>query len=150
MAERLRVDAGDRRTLSGWVRAGTTPQRVSRRAQIVLMTADGLSVREIGRRLGVSPHTVSLWRRRYSAGGPAALRHDAPGRGRKASVVGPAAPRVRALLATPPPTGGWTVRRLAAAVGVSHASVHRVLKADRLAICLGVPDPKTPIAGCGQ
>src|SRR5918993_1186762 len=98
MGNRFEIDANDRRTLSAWIRAGTTPQRVSRRAQIVLMTAEGFSAREIGRRLGVSPHTVSLWRRRYGAGGPAALRHDAPGRGRKASVVGPGALRVRALL----------------------------------------------------
>lgn len=127
--QRLRVTNTDRRLLDGWIRAGTTPQRVARRARIVLLAADGCSGRESARQLGVSTHTVSLWRRRYLSGGPPALLRDAPGRGRKGTVVDAAAARVRALLASPPPARRWTVRALAAAVGVSRASVHRVLKA---------------------
>jgi transposase len=96
----------------------------------VLLAADGCSGCEIARQLGVSTHTVSLWRRRYLSGGPPALLRDAPGRGRKRTVNGAAAARVRELLASPPPAHRWTVRALAAAVGVSRASVHRVLKAD--------------------
>lgn len=131
---RLDVSDGDRRLLSNWVRAGTTPQRVARRARIVLLLGDGHSARAIARQLGVSTHTVSLWRRRYAAGGPESLLRDAPGRGRKATVTGYAHARVRALLATPPPDGRWTVRALAAAIGISRASVHRVLKTGKLAL----------------
>jgi DNA-binding MurR/RpiR family transcriptional regulator len=40
--------------------------------------------------------------------------------------------QLRALLAMPPPAGRWTVRALAAATGISPASVHRALKADKL------------------
>jgi transposase len=126
--QRCHVSENDRRLLSGWIRAGKTPQRVVRRARIVLLAADGCSARETARRLGVSTHTVSLWRRRYHAGGSAALLHDAPGRGRKATVVAAAATRMHGLLATPPPSGRWTVRAIASALGVSRASVHRVLK----------------------
>jgi transposase len=126
--QRLRITDGDRRILSSWIRAGTTPQRVARRARIVLLAADGCSGREIARQLGVSTHTVSLWRRRYLSGGPPALLRDAPGRGRKGTVIDAAAARVRALLASPPPANRWTVRALAAAAGVSRASVHRVIK----------------------
>jgi transposase len=130
----LRVTDSDRRILSGWIRAGTTPQRVVRRARVVLLAADGCSAREIARRLGVSTHTVSLWRRRYHAGGPPALLRDAPGRGRKATVTATAVARVRALLATSPAAGRWTVRSIATAIGISRASAHRVLKAGNLAL----------------
>ena len=71
--ERLRVTDSDRRLLITWIRAGTTPQRVVRRARIVLIAAEGCSAREIARRLGVSTHTVSLWRQRFQTGGPTVL-----------------------------------------------------------------------------
>ncbi len=123
------ISDAHRRVLIGWIRAGTTPQRVVRRARIVLLTDEGLSAREIARRLGVSTHTVSLWRRRFPAGGPEAIARDAPGRGRKAAAHAHA--RVRALLATPPASGRWTVRALATAAGISRASAHRALKTRR-------------------
>jgi transposase len=128
----LELTAGDRRQLNAWVRAGTTPQRVVRRARIVLLAAEGLSARAIARELGVSPHTAALWRRQFQRHGPAALLRDAPGRGRKATVARDAGPRLRALLETAPPGGGrWTIRRIAQTTGISRASVHRILRAER-------------------
>jgi predicted DNA binding protein len=38
------------------------------------------------------------------------------------------------LLATPPPARRWTVRALASAMGISRASVHRVLKTGELTL----------------
>ena len=120
--------------LVAWTRAGKTPQRVVRRARIVLLAADGISGREIARQLGVSTHTVSLWRRRYLSGGPSALLRDAPGRGRKSTVIDGAAARVRGLLASEPTARRWTVRALASAMGISRASVHRALKTGKLSL----------------
>ena len=59
---------------------------------------------------------------------------DAPGRGRKVTVTADADACMRTLLATPPPAGRWTVRSLATAMGISRASVHRVLKAGKLTL----------------
>ena len=128
----IRITDGDRQLLRAWILAGTTPQRIVRRARIVLLATEGCSSREIASRLGVSTHTVSLWRRRFQTGGSLALRRDAPGRGRKVTVTANADSRLRTLLATPPPAGRWTVRSLAIAMGISRASVHRVLKASKL------------------
>ena len=128
----IRITDGDRQLLRAWILAGTTPQRIVRRAQIVLLATEGCSSREIASRLGVSTHTVSLWRRRFQTGGSLALTRDAPGRGRKVTVTANADSRLRTLLATPPPAGRWTVRSLATAMGISRASVHRVLKASKL------------------
>jgi transposase len=120
--ERLRLEA-----LSASVSA---PRRVATRARIVLLAASGRSKRTIARELLVSTHTVVLWRRRYLAGGVESLLRDAPGRGRTATVtVGETAARLLTLAATPPPSGRWTVRRLAEASGVSRASTHRILRA---------------------
>jgi transposase len=132
--ERLRVTDSDRHLLRTWIRAGTTPQRVVRRARIVLLSGEGHAARDIGERLGVSTHTVSLWRRRFQVGGSSALMRDAPGRGRKVTVTADADARLRTLLATPPPGRRWTVRLLATNLGMSRASVHRVLKAAKLTL----------------
>jgi transposase len=121
-----RVTENEKRLLDSWIRAGTTPQRVVRRARIVLTMAEGLTVRRVSERLGVNARTVSLWWGRYRESGPDVLWRDAPGRGRKPAQPDGAA-RVREVLAEPPPDARWTVRRLAAATGMSRASVHRIL-----------------------
>jgi len=74
---------GERATLERWVRSGTTPQRTVMRSRIVLMLAEGLSAREVARRLGVNRHTVVLWDERFVKEGCDALTRDKPGRGRK-------------------------------------------------------------------
>ena len=45
--ERLQMSDEARRTLQGWLQAGTSPQRVVVRARIVLLAADGLANRRI-------------------------------------------------------------------------------------------------------
>lgn len=47
------------------------------------MLSEGVSAREVARRLAVSRHTVGLWRKRYIEEGYAALLTDRPGRGRR-------------------------------------------------------------------
>lgn len=79
----LVLDSEDHAVLERWVRARTTPQRTVLRSRIVLMLAGGLSGREVARRLGVSRHTVDLWRVRFIREGCEALTRDRPGRGRK-------------------------------------------------------------------
>lgn len=86
------LDPRDRTTLEGWVRAQTTPQRTVLRSRIVLLLADGLSAREVARRLGVSRHTVDLWRKRYLEEGRDTLTRDRAGRGRKRGAAGAAEP----------------------------------------------------------
>jgi transposase len=77
----------DRPTLERWIRARTTPQRTVLRSRIVLLLAEGLSAREVARRLGVSRHTVDLWRTRYVQEGCDTLTRDRPGRGRRRSMA---------------------------------------------------------------
>ncbi len=130
----LHLSDAHRRLLTAWIRAGTTPQRVVKRARIVLLAADGASARTTAHALGIAVRTATLWRRRFMDGGPHALWRDAPGRGRKTSLDADAVSRMRSLLASPPPGAArWSIRRLADASGLSRASVHRLLRAGDLA-----------------
>jgi transposase len=81
------LQADDRSTLEAWVRARTTPQRTALRSRIVLLLDEGHSAREVARRLGVSRHTVDLWRSRYKQEGRESLTRDRPGRGRRPAIA---------------------------------------------------------------
>ena len=112
----LSVTATDKHLLISWMRAGLTPQRVVRRAQIVLLAADGASTYAVAQRLGISRHTAALWWRRYENIGPAGLWLDAPGRGRKPSIKPETVSRVRALVRYEP-AGGWPLEHPAVGRG---------------------------------
>lgn len=45
----------------------TTPFRVRRRAQAVLLCAESVSLHQIGERVDMNEHQVTLWRRRFIA-----------------------------------------------------------------------------------
>lgn len=71
----------ERNRLEAITRAGRSSQRDALRARVVLLAAQGMTNREIGKRLGIDAKTAGRWRQRYQAEGPKGLR-DAPRSGR--------------------------------------------------------------------
>jgi putative transposase len=124
------VSESERATLSRWLRAGTTPQRVARRCRIVLVVADGHSDRRVAAITGVTIRTVRRWQQRFAAGGPEALLRDAPGRGRPRTVPATARALLFALLERVTQADGsrWTVRALARESGLARSTVQRFLE----------------------
>lgn len=128
------VEDAARALLRHWVRAPTTPQRVVIRSQIVLSALDGLSVDDIAAHVRVSPTTVRLWITRFEAHGSEALLHDAPGRGRPASVTPDAMhARLRDADLVRPDGEPVSIRRAAKFLGVSTSAVWRALRKRRTA-----------------
>jgi transposase len=130
----LSITGEQRRTLEAWIAARNSPQKVVFRAKLVLLAAEGMANRKIAQRLDTSRPTVILWRQRFAAGGPAALVDDASGRGRKPGIP---AEKIRqivdATLQTKPKAAThWSVRTMAAAQGISPASVQRIWDAHGL------------------
>lgn len=122
------ADSAPRALLQHWVRAPTTPQRVVVRSRIVLSALDGLSAEDIAAQVDVSPNTVRLWTARFEQGGAEALLHDAPGRGRPASLA-PEAMQDRLRAANLVRADGLPIslRRAAKYLGVSASAVWRAL-----------------------
>ncbi|MFH1330250.1 MAG: IS630 family transposase [Actinomycetota bacterium] len=58
----------ERAGLERRARAHTSTVRESRRARIVLLCADGVALRQIAMRVGMDPHQVGVWRRRFLTG----------------------------------------------------------------------------------
>ena len=61
----LQVSAEQRQELDRWAQSRTLPSGDVFRARIVLALADGLSYREIERKLGASSATIALWKSRF-------------------------------------------------------------------------------------
>jgi transposase len=92
-AAMLVLSAVQEQKLTSWARAATTPQRLARRARIILGSAAGLGSRRLAQQERMSRTTVQRWRARFVAAGCDGL-HDRPRRGRP-SVL---APTTRALV----------------------------------------------------
>jgi transposase len=134
MADPLLLSSEQRRTLETWVAARTSPQRLIFRSRIVLLAAAGMSNRKIASELKTSRPTVILWRQRFAEAGPVGLEEDASGRGRKPRIGAKKIKEiVEATLHTKPEDAThWSVRTMAAAQGVSPASVQRIWDAHGL------------------
>jgi transposase len=96
------------------------------RAKVLLASAAGEGVRAMGRRLGVTPVTICLWRARYKEDGLAGVRtRPRPGRPKRITAT-----KERSVIAKtltqPKAATHWSARRLAKEVGISHSSVHRL------------------------
>ncbi|MBV9324957.1 MAG: IS630 family transposase [Chloroflexi bacterium] len=61
------LTAAEHHRLTSWVRAGTTPQRLVRRARVILGSATGLGSRALARREQMSRTTVRRWLARFGA-----------------------------------------------------------------------------------
>ena len=71
----------DRRTLESWQRSTTIMAGPARRGRIVLMLADGSSVTDIARAVGMRRRFIYKWAQRFTDQGVPGL-NDKPGRGR--------------------------------------------------------------------
>lgn len=133
-AREVRLSLSDRKVLEARVRAPSTPQRDVKRAQIVLLAAEGMSTRAIADEVGVMPRVASLWRNRYADEGLAGLEGKA--RHGRAPIYGPATgKRILKLLDKAPPAGfaRWSGPLLAKALGdVDVQHVWRFLRAHRI------------------
>jgi len=119
--------------LESTVRSAVAAVRDVQRARIVLQAAAGKENREIAAQMGLSMHTVSLWRRRFAEKGLSGLR-DRAGRGRR-QTYGPetvAAVVETTLTTTPDNATQWSTRTLARRAGLSHVTVHRIWRAHQL------------------
>lgn len=120
----LTVDADDEATLREWV-VSTRPA-FTRRARIVLLSAEGWGPTAVASEIGCSKQTVITWRERYRAGGVKGLL-DAPRSGRPVSVDPVAV--IERTLQHPPPrlrANRWSSRLLAAEIGVSNVAVANI------------------------
>jgi hypothetical protein len=131
IARKIEISDEDRETLLKWKRSSTTPQKLMRRADIILAAAEGLNNKAISERGLGSVQTICLWRKRYAEYGIEGLE-DQPKLGRPRTIGQDKIAEIVATTLTPPQGEGvthWSVRRLAKQSGVSRSTVHRIWQA---------------------
>src|SRR5258708_28136323 len=108
--------------------------RMVERARIVLQAAEGLENQQIAQRMGITPEKVARWRNRFLQGGMAAVEKDAPRPGRTRTITDHRVKKVVELTLQQKPGNEtqWSTRTMAAAAGISEASVRRIWRAHGL------------------
>lgn len=130
----IALAAAERQALQDIVARRSEAAGLVRRARVVLLSDQGVSGAEIGRRLDLTPEAVSRIRRRFVEGGVEGL-NERPKAGRKDHAVPSAkVERIVQLAMSPPPAGRsrWTTRLLAKAVGLTSGCVSDILRREQL------------------
>ena len=130
----ITVKPSERRRLKAVLKNRNAPQKHVWRAQIVLLSAEGLGTGEIMRRTGTSKPCVWRWQERFMNEGVDGLLRDKTRKPGKAPLGPEVAKRVVALTLKAPPseTTHWTGAMMAKASGISVSAVQRIWRAHGL------------------
>jgi transposase len=129
----LQLSDSQREELTMWTHSRSLPAGDVFRAKLILLLADGMTYEQIITALGTTKPTIARWKARFEEAGVDGLqpRH-------KGSQPRAATPSVQARVARrvqqKPPDGSthWSCRKLAADLGMSHATVQRILAQAKL------------------
>ena len=124
----ISLKPADRRRLETLVGDRNTPHKHVWRAEIVLLSAEGVGTNEIIRLTGKSKTCVWRWQERFMQEGYDGLLHDKTRPSRIAPLEADVVERVVALTQTDPPAEAthWTAAMMAKAVDISASSVQRI------------------------
>jgi transposase len=131
VATKVVLSKDEREDLTKLVRSKQSSVRLSQRARIVLLAADGMRNQEIAAQLNVGRVQVSRWRERYAQLRLSGIERDLP-RGAPPAKVDVARLVELTTQTKPQAATQWSTRKMAAELGVSAASVSRHWRANGL------------------
>ena len=131
VAPAIQLAEATRKELEKSARSNTSSVRFARRAQIILLAAQGLTNKEIAEELGIGRLQPARWRKRFLEGGVDALRQDLPRGGRKVRVDADEIVRLTTQ-SCPINATHWSTRSMADLTGASPTTVRRIWSAHGL------------------
>lgn len=130
LADAVVLNGEERGFLESQVRRHKAAKSLSDRCRMILLCADGLKSREVASLLRISEHTVGKWRRRFVESRIEGLTDEyRPGRPRTVSDTQVAKVIERTLETKPKDATHWSIRSMAAEVGLSHTTIRRIWNA---------------------
>lgn len=134
VAGQVRLDPDQEAQLRRNARGRSLPARLVERSNIVLLAAAGKQNQEIAAEMGIDVQKVARWRRRFLQAGMAGIAKDAPrpGRRKRFSAAQVAAVVAKTTREAPANATHWSIRSMAAATGMSKATVARIWAAHGL------------------
>ena len=126
----MKITLKQRRELEQIVGRPSEPAGLVRRARVILLSAQGLSGREIAERLELSPEHVSRLRTRFREEGVEGLNERKKAGRKDHAVPQETVERIVQLAMSPPPAGRsrWTTRLLGREVGLTSGCVSDILR----------------------
>jgi putative transposase len=123
----LQVTDHAREQLQIMANSRTLPYALVRRAQIILMSADGLNNKTIAEKVGLSGRMVGIWRQRFIDQGLMGL-YDEPKPGGPRSISDEQVARLiqQTLKQKPPNATHWSCRSIAKQTKISKSTVQRI------------------------
>ncbi len=85
----IRLTLPQRQTLLAWQRATTVPAGLARRARMILLLADGMTITDIAATVGMSRRHTYKWIQRFVQEGLEGLEERAPGPHRRLRPLPP-------------------------------------------------------------
>src|SRR6202162_2233503 len=132
IAPTVQLSPEARSTLKKFVHSTSTPQALAQRSRIVLAAAEGSSNQQIAAELKIPAVTVGKWRQSFAVHGLEGLR-DAPRPGRPLKHGAEVRHKVQTRACQQPDEQTrWSVRTLAAELGLPSSTVHAMLVAAQL------------------
>lgn len=134
VARPVKLNPEQRSVIEQHARARSIPARAVERARIILRAADGFQDKQIAEELGITPAKAARWRNRFLDGGLPALQKDAPRPGGPRTITDQRILQVveKTTQEKPDNATHWSTRTMAAAVGLSEASIRRIWHAHGL------------------
>jgi len=125
----LPLTTAQRAELHFFLRKQNLPASVAMRMRILLSLADGCTYREIIESLSTTAPTISLWKKRYQEEGVVGLGTVRPGQPPQ-KLTPQLRARILAKTQQPPPDGSthWSLRKMAAVIGVGKELIRKVWK----------------------
>lgn len=123
----LQVTDHAREQLQIMANSRTLPYALVRRAQIIVMSADGLNNKTIAEKVGLSGRMVGIWRQRFIDQGLMGL-YDEPKPGGPRSISDEQVARLiqQTLKQKPPNATHWSCRSIAKQTKISKSTVQRI------------------------
>jgi transposase len=125
----LQMSEDERATLARIARSTSAPHRKVTQAKALLLCAEGESIYETARRMGVASNSVRTWRRRFEEERIEGVGRIAGGRGRRSWVAAEVEEDVVTDTLSARPDDGstrWTTRTMADRRGVGKDTVARI------------------------
>jgi len=127
-ATALPVDKVQKSQLESMARAGTTPQKTARKCQVILLASQGVSNYSIAQRTGLSRPTILATRVAFTERGIEGIRKSKTRKRSRRALTPEVEQKIldTTLKTRPADATHWSVRVLAAKLGVSRMMVQRV------------------------
>lgn len=128
--EKFVVSDEEVRELSSWLRKRTMPASEQQRAKIILLKSKGLSVTEVGDKVGVTAETVSKWCKRFKQFRIEGLT-DAPRTGRPRTIDDDKVTEVieKTLQSKPSKATHWSTTLMGEETGLNAMAISRIWRA---------------------